>query len=204
MPWGANFPDAPVLVIWLAVAVLGVLRKRRAAAVGAWLGTAGFLTLTFFAPSQHWWFGVDAGWVELRRPDRRRADVVAGTGPRPGAGAPERDRRAGRLGRRRGPGQDVRLRRRPLGHRGASAAGRRRRGGLAPWSRAGRRAALVLALPVLPVLMWRCRRAAAVAAGPGRPAATRPAPRHPGGLSGQACLPRARIRPRRRADRRKK
>jgi hypothetical protein len=47
IPWLTQFPDAPVWLIWLAVAVLGILRKRRIAAVGAWLGVAGF----FWAPS---------------------------------------------------------------------------------------------------------------------------------------------------------
>jgi hypothetical protein len=155
MPWGGQFPDAPVWVIWLAVAVLGVLRKRRAAAVGAWLGTAGFLMLTFFAPSQHWWFGVDAGWVELGA----LTAVALTWSPGPARGR-ELVRRSGIvvlgasvvgavLARVFGYGDDlwdtVGL---VLPVAGAVVA-------CAPWSRAGRRAALVLALPVLPVLMWR-------------------------------------------------
>jgi hypothetical protein len=154
MPWGAFFPDAPVWVIWLAVAVLGVLRMRRAAAVGAWLGTAGFLALMFFAPSQHWWFGLDAGWVELGA----LTAVALTWSPGPARGR-ELVHRSGMIALAAsvvgavlagvfGYGDDlwdtVRV---VLPVAGAVVA-------CAPWSRAGRRAALVLALPVIPVLMW--------------------------------------------------
>ncbi|SHF59123.1 hypothetical protein [Streptoalloteichus hindustanus] len=65
MPWTGQIPDAPVWCVWLAVAVLSLLRLRRAAAVGAWLGTAGFVFLATVFPAQHWWTALDAGWVLL-------------------------------------------------------------------------------------------------------------------------------------------
>jgi len=65
MSWQQQFPDAPVWAVWLAVAVLGLRGFRRAAAVGAGLGTAGFGLLAVLAPFQHWWNDRDAGWVLL-------------------------------------------------------------------------------------------------------------------------------------------
>jgi hypothetical protein len=65
LPWRQQIPDAPVWAVWLAVAVLSLFRLRWAAAVGAWLGTAGLVLLVVFAPSYHGWTDVDAGWVLL-------------------------------------------------------------------------------------------------------------------------------------------
>ncbi|MCE6996461.1 hypothetical protein LZG04_16880 [Saccharothrix sp. S26] len=63
MPWSTQFPDAPVWLLWGVVAVLVLWGSRRAAAVVAWVATAGFVLLAAFYPAQHWWLGVDAGWV---------------------------------------------------------------------------------------------------------------------------------------------
>lgn len=65
LTWRIQFPDAPVWVIWLVVAVLALAGKRRTAAVGAWLGTAGLVLVPYAAPFQRWWIGEDAGWVLL-------------------------------------------------------------------------------------------------------------------------------------------
>lgn len=58
-------PDAPVWFVWLAVAVLAVLGKRRAAAVGAWVGTAGLALLLTMANMSWRWNYSEAGWVLL-------------------------------------------------------------------------------------------------------------------------------------------
>lgn len=65
-PWWQQFANAPMWIVWLAVAVLGIARRRRAAAVGAWLGTTGFVLRAVFSPAQYWWTtSWDAGWVLL-------------------------------------------------------------------------------------------------------------------------------------------
>lgn len=66
MPWWDQVPDAPVWGVWAVVAVLVLFRQRRGAAVGAWLGTAGFVAVEVFPDTyQRWWTGPDAGWVLL-------------------------------------------------------------------------------------------------------------------------------------------
>jgi MYXO-CTERM domain-containing protein len=50
MPWREQVPGAPVWFVWVAVAVLVALRRRRAAMVGAWSGTVGMWLLPFFSP----------------------------------------------------------------------------------------------------------------------------------------------------------
>lgn len=70
-PWSwqraiIDIPHAPVWGMWFVVAVLSLARMRRTAAVGAWLGTAGFL----FAPLPGYvmfWDSVvaDTGWMLL-------------------------------------------------------------------------------------------------------------------------------------------
>jgi hypothetical protein len=61
-----EFPDAPAWAIWSMVAVLSLFRKQRSAAVGAWLGT-----LALLAPAVLWyplfWGRVVAttGWMLL-------------------------------------------------------------------------------------------------------------------------------------------
>jgi hypothetical protein len=62
-----DLPSVPVWTAWFVVAVLSLFRRRRAAAVGAWLGTLAFpLVAARFYP----WFidddvVVTAGWVVL-------------------------------------------------------------------------------------------------------------------------------------------
>lgn len=72
--WGSNswtwvVPSAELWPLWLAVAVLALVGLRRTAAVGAWLGTAGFVLSTFVAlhdaSNIRWWTGEDSGWVLL-------------------------------------------------------------------------------------------------------------------------------------------
>ncbi|MFC5291243.1 hypothetical protein ACFPM7_29695 [Actinokineospora guangxiensis] len=60
-----QIPDAPVWFVWLGVAVLAMAGKRRAAAVGAWVATAG-LVVVLQLPFAGWqWFTDKAGWVLL-------------------------------------------------------------------------------------------------------------------------------------------
>jgi hypothetical protein len=60
-----QIPDAPVWFVWLAVAVLAVFGKQRAAAAGAWLGTAALVWLAT-QPAMGWrWDTAEAGWVLL-------------------------------------------------------------------------------------------------------------------------------------------
>ena len=65
LPWLYHLPDAPLWAVWLVVAVLALRRWRLAAAIGAWVGTAGFVVLQLYASSQHLWTSLDAGWVLL-------------------------------------------------------------------------------------------------------------------------------------------
>lgn len=65
IPWLYHAPDAPLWVLWFVVAVFAMMRWRVAAAVGAWLGTAGFVLLEIYASFQHLWTSLDAGWVLL-------------------------------------------------------------------------------------------------------------------------------------------
>jgi hypothetical protein len=59
-------PNAPVWAIWFVVAVLSLARLRRTAAVGAWLGTAGLLFAPFLGYASFWdAVVVDAGWMLL-------------------------------------------------------------------------------------------------------------------------------------------
>jgi hypothetical protein len=70
-PWSwqseiTDIPHAPVWGVWLVVAVLSLARMRRAAAVGAWLGTAGFLFTPVLGNTLFWDSVVaDTGWVLL-------------------------------------------------------------------------------------------------------------------------------------------
>lgn len=60
-----QLPDAPVWFVWLAVAILAMAGKRRAAAIGAWVATAG-LVVVLQLPFAGWqWFTDKAGWVLL-------------------------------------------------------------------------------------------------------------------------------------------
>jgi hypothetical protein len=65
MPVWRQVPDAPVWVVWLAVAVLVLFRQRVAAAVGAWAGTIGLVLMA--TVSERWWAWAyaDSGWVLL-------------------------------------------------------------------------------------------------------------------------------------------
>jgi hypothetical protein len=154
MPWLEQFPDAPVWLVWLAVATLVVLRKQRIAAIGAWLGVAGFCWLLFFAPAQHWWYAKDAGWVELgvvtavaltwspgvgrgRELVGRRGIVVMAT-------AVVATVLCGVFGYRENVAEFLVV---ALPVVGAVMA-------CAPGSRTGRRAALVLSLPTVSIVLW--------------------------------------------------
>ncbi|WP_033430835.1 hypothetical protein [Saccharothrix syringae] len=65
MPWATQFPDAPLWVVWAAVAVLVLFtRLRRVAAAGAWAATAGSLLLET-AWDRFWGTGYNTGWVLL-------------------------------------------------------------------------------------------------------------------------------------------
>lgn len=60
-----QLPDAPVWFVWLGVAILAMAGKRRAAAIGAWVATAG-LIVVLQLPFAGWqWFTDKAGWVLL-------------------------------------------------------------------------------------------------------------------------------------------
>ncbi|GLZ37016.1 hypothetical protein [Actinokineospora sp. NBRC 105648] len=60
-----QIPDAPVWFVWLGVAILAVAGKRRAAAIGAWVATAG-LIVVLQLPFAGWQWSTDkAGWVLL-------------------------------------------------------------------------------------------------------------------------------------------
>jgi len=69
VPWTHAAPNAPLWGIWLLVAVLAVAGLRRVAAVGAWFGTAGFAVAAVMmlqdSWSMRWWSGPDEGWVLL-------------------------------------------------------------------------------------------------------------------------------------------
>jgi hypothetical protein len=62
---GQQAPDAPVWVVWLVVAALVLFRQRAAAAVGAWIGTIGLVLVA--TVSERWWLWAyaDSGWVLL-------------------------------------------------------------------------------------------------------------------------------------------
>ena len=64
-PWWQQFLGAPMWMIWVVVIVLAIARRRRAAAVGAWLGTADLMLRAVFYSSQTWWTGGGTGWVLL-------------------------------------------------------------------------------------------------------------------------------------------
>jgi hypothetical protein len=154
-PWWQQFANAPMWIVWLAVAVLGIAHRRRAAAVGAWLGTTGFVLRAFFSPAQYWWTtNWDAGWVLVGlltavaltwSPGPARArESVSWWANVPMATAVVAVAMLGVLA----------YREQLSGWRvaalavGAVVACR-------PWSRAGRRAALVLLLPAMTYLLGR-------------------------------------------------
>lgn len=59
-------PDAPFWAVWIVVAVLSLLRMRRSAAVGAWLGSVGLLPAPFFGIVTFYDdVFVNAGWLLL-------------------------------------------------------------------------------------------------------------------------------------------
>jgi hypothetical protein len=70
-PWSwaraiIDIPHALVWGIWFVVAVLSLARMRRAAAIGAWLGTAGFLVTPVLGYVMFWDSVVaDTGWMLL-------------------------------------------------------------------------------------------------------------------------------------------
>ncbi|GGP74089.1 hypothetical protein [Saccharothrix coeruleofusca] len=77
-----QLPDAPVWLVWLAVAILAVAGKRSAAAVGAWVATAG-LIVVMQLPFAGWqWFTDKAGWVLLSAVTAFALSVSDGRGVR--------------------------------------------------------------------------------------------------------------------------
>ncbi len=153
IPWLYQIPDAPLWVAWFAVAVFALKRWRVAAAVGAWVATGGFVLLELYAPAQHLWTSLDAGWVLLGL----LTAVALTFSPGPARGL--------ELVRWRGvrfmAGSVVVLGLfAVLGFAGMaeswpwlvllSACGLKATGG----SRVGRRAALVLAVPLMSVSLW--------------------------------------------------
>ncbi len=153
MPWKEQVPDAPVWAGWLVVAVLGLFGLRRTAAVGAWLATVGFVLLAVVAPYQHGWTSLDAGLVLLGvmtavaltwspGPARGR-ELVGGSAIVVMAVAVVAAVAIGSLGYQEPAADWSRL---AVLIGGATAACGLR-------SRAGRRAALVLLLPVMTTLL---------------------------------------------------
>lgn len=65
MPVWEQAPDTPVWFVWLAVAVLAVCRKRRTAAIGAWAGTIGLVLVATVSQRTWLWAYAEAGWVLL-------------------------------------------------------------------------------------------------------------------------------------------
>lgn len=67
--WSYVFPDSWVWGVWAVVAVLGFVGMRRSAAAGAWFGTAGFGLAMIGSHDDVWnpyvWIGPDGGWVLL-------------------------------------------------------------------------------------------------------------------------------------------
>ncbi|QQQ73650.1 hypothetical protein IOD16_20435 [Saccharothrix sp. 6-C] len=63
MPWATQFPDAPVWGLWAVVAALVLLGRSRAGAVVAWAAVVSSVLVAVFFPHQHWWSGMDAGWI---------------------------------------------------------------------------------------------------------------------------------------------
>ncbi|HEX2130020.1 MAG TPA: hypothetical protein VHH15_00565 [Actinophytocola sp.] len=64
MRWQWLPPDLPAWMVWFVVAVLALFRLRRTAAVGAWLGTAGFLSVPLIDPEPSFrWLVLHAGSV---------------------------------------------------------------------------------------------------------------------------------------------
>lgn len=58
-------PDTPVWFVWLAVAVLAVFGRRWAAALGAWVGTIGLVLVATVSHRSWQWAYAEAGWVLL-------------------------------------------------------------------------------------------------------------------------------------------
>ena len=64
--WMTESPDAPFWAVWFVVAVLSLLRMRRSAAVGAWVGSFGLLPAPFFGQvTLYDEVLVNAGWLLL-------------------------------------------------------------------------------------------------------------------------------------------
>ncbi|GAB1513378.1 hypothetical protein [Actinophytocola sp. KF-1] len=67
--WIHDFTPAPVWATWFVVALLSLFRMRRTAAVGAWLGTAGFLVVPWIDDFYYIFYLdtviADVGWLLL-------------------------------------------------------------------------------------------------------------------------------------------
>ncbi len=153
MPLWEQAPAAPVWAVWLVVAVLAVLRQRVAAAIGAWVGTIGLVLVATVSP--HWWLWAyaDSGWVLLAAltaialtlsPGPARGRELAGRRPVLVMGAAVAAAvLVGVLGYRDTIAETAILLVLTVG--AVAAAG--------PASRTGRRAALVLLVPVMTALI---------------------------------------------------
>ncbi|OLR93358.1 hypothetical protein [Actinokineospora bangkokensis] len=63
MPWSEQVPDAPVWAIWAITAVLALCGLRRSAAVGAWVACAAYAWLPTVSPT--WPIAINGGIVLL-------------------------------------------------------------------------------------------------------------------------------------------
>ncbi|MBB4907736.1 hypothetical protein [Actinophytocola algeriensis] len=153
MPVWQQTPDAPMWVVWLAVAVLVVCRQRVAAAVGAWAGTIGLVLVATVSERSWSWAYADSGWVLLGAltavaltlsPGPVRGRELAGRAPVLVLGAAVVVAVAiGVLGYRETVAEAACLVVLVVGAVVAAGAG----------SRAGRRAALVLLVPVMTTMI---------------------------------------------------
>jgi hypothetical protein len=64
MSW-RQIPDAPLWGVWLVVAALALFGPRRLAAGVAWLGVAAFVPVAYYWEPLMWWDGPDGGWILL-------------------------------------------------------------------------------------------------------------------------------------------
>ncbi|MFC4855601.1 hypothetical protein [Actinophytocola glycyrrhizae] len=146
-------PDAPVWVVWLVVVVLVLFRQRVAAAVGAWVGAIGLVLVATVSERTWLWAHADSGWVLLGAltavaltlsPGPARGRELAGRAPvRVMSAAVVVAVLIGVLGYREVVAETTALLVLVVGAVTAAGAG----------SRAGRRAALVLLVPVMTTLI---------------------------------------------------
>ncbi|WP_406636594.1 hypothetical protein [Amycolatopsis sp. WGS_07] len=63
--WSGALADVPVWSAWLIALVLGISGRRRASVTLAWLATAGLIAVAIVDPARHWPVELVAGWVML-------------------------------------------------------------------------------------------------------------------------------------------